>query len=134
MTMTDPIADMLTRLRNANTAYHDEVIMPSSKLKEALAAILTREGFIDGFSVEENDARPGRKLQIQMKYTQDRQRTISGIRRVSKPGLRVYTKSDRVPRVLGGMGIAILSTNQGLLTDREARERKVGGEVLCQVW
>jgi small subunit ribosomal protein S8 len=134
VTMTDPIADMLTRLRNANTAYHDEVIMPSSKLKEALAAILQREGFIVGFSIDENSTRPGRKLQIQMKYTPDRQRTISGIRRVSKPGLRVYTKSDRVPRVLGGMGIAILSTNQGLLTDREARERRVGGEVLCQVW
>ncbi|MGH7357875.1 MAG: 30S ribosomal protein S8, partial [Candidatus Rokuibacteriota bacterium] len=116
--------------------FHDEVIMPSSKLKEALAAILTREGYIDGFSIEENEneTRPGRKLQIQMKYTPDRQRTISGIRRVSKPGLRVYTKSDRVPRVLGGMGIAILSTNHGLLTDREARERRVGGEVLCQVW
>jgi small subunit ribosomal protein S8 len=134
MTMTDPIADMLTRLRNANVAYHDEVIMPSSKVKEALAAILQREGFITGFSVDENPARPGKKLQIQMKYTDDRQRTISGIRRVSKPGLRVYTKSDGVPRVLGGMGIAILSTNLGLLTDREARERKVGGEVLCQVW
>jgi small subunit ribosomal protein S8 len=132
--MTDPIADMLTRLRNANTAFHDEVVMPSSKLKEALAAILEREGYITKFEVVDDTARPGRQLKIVMKYTPDRRRTISGLRRVSKPGLRVYTKSDSVPRVLGGMGIAILSTNQGLMTDREARQRRVGGEVLCQVW
>ena len=132
--MTDPIADMLTRIRNANTAFHDEVAMPSSKLKEAVAKILEREGYITGFDVEQDPRRPGKKLTITMKYTNDRRRTISGLQRVSRPGLRVYKKADAVPRVLGGMGIAILSTNQGLLTDREARERKVGGEVLCQVW
>jgi small subunit ribosomal protein S8 len=132
--MTDPIADMLTRLRNANTAFHDEVLMPSSKLKEALARILEREGYIAGFELEDDSSRPGRQLKIVLKYTPDRKRTISGLRRVSKPGLRVYSKSDTVPRVLGGMGIAILSTNQGLMTDREARQRRVGGEVLCQVW
>jgi len=134
VTMTDPIADMLTRIRNANTAFLDEAVMPSSKVKEALAGILTREGFIEGFSVEDDAARPVRKLRVQMKYTPDRHRTISGIARVSKPGLRVYTKADTVPRVLGGMGIAILSTSQGLMTDREARQRRMGGEVLCQVW
>ena len=134
MTMTDPIADMLTRIRNANVAFHDDVIMPSSKVKEALAKILVSEGYIEDFSVEDDPERPGRKLKIVMKYTPDRRRTISGLRRVSKPGLRVYTKAAEVPRVLGGMGIAILSTNQGLMTDREARRRKVGGEVLCQVW
>jgi len=132
--MTDPIADMLTRVRNANIAFHDDVRMPSSKLKEALARILEREGYITGYTVEDDPMRPGKRLTIQMKYTQDRQRTISGLRRVSRPGLRVYTKADSVPRVLGGMGIAVLSTNQGLMTDREARERRVGGEVLCQVW
>ena len=134
MTMTDPIADMLTRLRNANIAFHDDVAMPSSNVKEALAKLLEREGYIIGFAVEDDASRPGRRLKIQLKYTPERKRTISGIQRVSKPGLRVYTKADKVPRVLGGMGIAILSTNQGLMTDREARERKVGGEVLCQVW
>ena len=132
--MTDPIADMLTRLRNANTAFHDEVVMPSSKLKEALAGILQREGYIAGYEVADDTARPGRQLKIVLKYTSDRKRTISGLRRVSKPGLRVYSKSESVPRVLGGMGIAILSTNQGLMTDREARQRRVGGEILCQVW
>jgi small subunit ribosomal protein S8 len=134
VTMTDPIADMLTRLRNANLAFHDDIIMPSSKVKEALAGILKQEGYIDSFHVEDDSARPGRKLTIHLKYTPDRRRTISGIKRVSKPGLRVYTKADKVPRVLGGMGIAVLSTNQGLMTDREARQRRVGGEVLCHVW
>ena len=134
MTMTDPIADMLTRIRNANVAMHDEVIMPSSKLKEALAALLEREGYIAGHRVEGDPGHPGRKLIVLMKYTPDRARTITGIRRVSKPGLRVYSQADKVPRVLGGMGVAILSTNKGLLTDREARERRVGGEVLCHVW
>jgi small subunit ribosomal protein S8 len=132
--MTDPIADMLTRLRNANIAFHDDVAMPSSKLKEAVAKILEQEGYIAGYSVDEQPGRPGRRLNIKMKYTNDRRRTISGLKRVSRPGLRVYSKADRVPRVLGGMGIAIISTNVGLLTDRQARERKVGGEVLCQVW
>ncbi|MFO7591702.1 MAG: 30S ribosomal protein S8 [Acidimicrobiia bacterium] len=134
MTMTDPIADMLTRIRNGNVAFHDEVAMPSSKVKEALATILEREGYIEGFDVEDQTDRPGKKLKITMKYTTDRERTISGLRRISKPGLRVYTKSSEVPRVLGGMGIAILSTNQGLMTDREARQRRVGGEILCHVW
>jgi small subunit ribosomal protein S8 len=134
MTMTDPIADMLTRIRNANTAFHDDVAMPSSKLKEAVARILEREGYITGYEVNAIPGRPGKRLVIQMKYTNDRRRTISGLQRVSRPGLRVYKKAEAVPRVLGGMGIAILSTNQGLLTDREARERNVGGEVLCQVW
>ena len=132
--MTDPIADMLTRLRNANIAFHDEVLMPSSKLKEALARILVREGYIAGFDVPKDAAKPGQQLKIELKYTPDRKRTISGLKRVSKPGLRVYSASTDVPRVLGGMGIAILSTNQGLMTDREARQRRVGGEVLCQVW
>jgi small subunit ribosomal protein S8 len=134
MTMTDPIADMLTRIRNANTAFHDDVVMPSSKVKEALAGILRSEGYISDFDVEDDPTRPGRRLRIVMKYTPDRRRTISGIKRVSKPGLRVYSGATQVPRVLGGMGIAILSTDQGLMTDREARRRKVGGEVLCQVW
>jgi len=134
MTMTDPVADMLTRIRNANVAFHDDVVMPSSKLKVALAKILEKEGYITGSSVENDSSYPGNRLRITMKYTPDRKRTISGIRRVSKPGLRVYTRADNLPRVLGGMGIAILSTNQGLMTDREARERHVGGEVLCQVW
>jgi len=134
MTMTDPIADMLTRLRNANTAYHDDVAMPSSKLKEAVAVILQREGYISGFEIGDRPGRPGRLLTITMKYTNDRRRTISGLKRISRPGLRVYTKADAVAPVLGGMGIAILSTNEGLLTDREARARKVGGEILCQVW
>ena len=134
MTMTDPIADMLTRIRNANVAFHDDVVMPSSKVKEALAKILVQEGYIEDFAVEDDPARPGHKLRIVMKYTRDRKRTISGLRRVSKPGLRVYTKAAEVPRVLGGMGIAILSTNQGLMTDREARQRRVGGEILCHVW
>ena len=132
--MTDPIADMLTRLRNANIAFHDEVLMPSSKQKEALARILVSEGYIVGFEVANDSSRPGRQLKITLKYSHDRVRTISGLRRVSKPGLRVYSPASGVPRVLGGMGIAILSTNQGLMTDREARKRRVGGEVLCQVW
>jgi small subunit ribosomal protein S8 len=134
VTMTDPIADMLTRLRNANTAFHDDVVMPSSKVKEALAKILVSEGYVEGFTVEQDAERPFPRLRITLKYSPDRKRTISGLRRVSKPGLRVYTKATDVPRVLGGMGIAILSTNQGLMTDREARQRRVGGEILCHVW
>ena len=132
--MTDPVADMLTRIRNANTAMHDEVRMPSSKLKEALAGVLQREGYIDGFTVADDPNRPGRLLTITMKYSPERARTISGLRRVSKPGLRIYTKADRVPRVLGGLGVAVLSTSKGLMTDREARRAGVGGEVLCFVW
>jgi len=132
--MTDPVADMLTRIRNANTAMHDEVRMPSSKLKEALAGVLQKEGYIDGFNVSDDPSRPGRQLTITMKYSPERARTISGLRRVSKPGLRIYTKADRVPRVLGGLGVAVLSTSKGLMTDREARRAGVGGEILCFVW
>ena len=133
MTMTDPVADMLTRIRNANVAMHDTVRMPSSKLKEALADVLRREGYIGDFEVRDEEG-PGRTLEITLKYSNDRARSISGIRRISKPGLRVYTKSTRLPRVLGGMGVAVLSTSQGLMTDKEARKKKVGGEVLCYVW
>jgi len=134
MTMTDPIADMLTRIRNANSAQFDTVKMPGSKLKEALAVILEREGFIAGFSVEQNATRPGSTLEITLKYAQDRTRTIGGIKRISKPGLRIYAQADGIPRVLGGMGVAIVSTSHGLMTDREARKRHLGGEVLCYVW
>src|SRR5688500_2141989 len=132
--MTDPVADMLTRVRNANIAMHDDVRMPSSKLKEALAAVLQKEGYIDGFTVAVDPTRPGRVLTITVKYTPKRRRTFSCIRRVSKPGLRIYRKADKIPRVLGGLGVADLSTSKGLMTDREARRAGVGGEVLCYVW
>jgi small subunit ribosomal protein S8 len=134
MTMTDPIADMLTRIRNANIAMHDEVKMPSSKLKEALAGLLEKEGYIVGFSIEDNPKGPGLYLNIDLKYSPERKRVISGLRRVSKPGLRVYRKHDELERVLGGLGIAVLSTSKGLMTDREARRQRIGGEVLCHVW
>jgi len=132
--MTDPIADMLTRVRNANTAMHDEVRMPSSKQKVALADVLQREGYIGSYEVAPSPKGVGDVLTIAMKYSPDRDRTISGLRRISTPGLRVYRKADSVPRVLGGLGVAVLSTSQGLMTDREARRRKVGGEILCYVW
>ena len=132
--MTDPIADMLTRIRNANASMKDEVVMPASKQKVALAAILEKEGYIAGYSVAPATSGPGDVLTISMKYSHDRKRTISGLRRISTPGLRIYRKSADVPRVLGGLGVAVLSTSQGLMTDREARKRKVGGEVLCYVW
>ena len=132
--MTDPIADMLTRIRNANVQMHDSVKMPSSKQKVALAKILQQEGYIDSFDVANSAKGPGQVLTIKMKYSDDRVRTISGLRRVSTPGLRVYRNSTTVPRVLGGLGVAVLSTSQGLMTDREARKRKVGGEILCYVW
>ena len=134
MTMTDPIADMLTRIRNANTAMHDSVTMPSSKLKESLADLLEREGYIAGFGVTPSSRGPGKVLEIQLKYATDRTRTIAGLRRVSRPGLRIYARADRLPRVLGGLGVAVVSTSNGLMTDREARQRRVGGEVLCYVW
>lgn len=134
MTMTDPIADMLTRVRNANTAMHDDVSMPSSKLKETLAELLKTEGYIADYAVVDNPEGPGRLLNIDMKYSPERKRVISGITRVSKPGLRVYKKSNEVPRVLGGLGVAVMSTNRGLMTDREARRRRIGGEVLAYVW
>jgi small subunit ribosomal protein S8 len=132
MTMTDPVADMLTRLRNANSAHHDAVSLPSSKLKTTIADILKREGFISEWKVE--DARVGQTLTIDLKYGPERERSIVGIKRVSKPGLRVYAKSTEIPRVLGGLGVAILSTSSGLLTDREAEQKGVGGEVLAYVW
>jgi small subunit ribosomal protein S8 len=134
MTMTDPIADMLTRIRNANSAQFETVKMPGSKVKEALAAILEREGFITSFTVEKDPAKPGSTLEITLKYAADRTRTIGGIKRISKPGLRIYARADRIPRVLGGIGVAIVSTSHGLMTDREARKRHLGGEVLCYVW
>ena len=132
--LTDPIADMLTRIRNANTAMHDEVPMPSSKQKIALAKILQSEGYIAGFTVAPSTKGPGEVLTVNMKYSHERARTISGIKRVSTPGLRVYRKATAVPRVLGGLGVAVLSTSVGLLSDREARKRNMGGEVLCYVW
>ena len=115
MTMTDPVADMLTRIRNANTAMHDDVAMPSSKLKESLATLLHKEGYINAFNVSENQETPGKTLTIEMKYSPTRARVISGIKRVSKPGLRVYSKSTDIPRVLGGLGVAVVSTSQGLM-------------------
>ncbi len=137
MTMTDPIADMLTRLRNANQAYHDTVSMPHSKLKAGVADILQQEGYITSYRVEDApDATNavGRTLVINLKYGQNRERSIAGIRRISKPGLRVYAKRTGLPKVLGGLGIAIISTSQGLLTDRQASQKGVGGEVLAYVW
>ena len=132
MTMTDPIADMLTRLRNANSAHHDSVSMPYSKLKAAIANILKTEGYIVDWSEEE--ARVGKTLTLTLKYNGNRERAISGIKRVSKPGMRIYAKSTKLPKVLGGLGVAILSTSSGLLTDREASETGVGGEVLAYIW
>ena len=132
--MTDPIADMLTRIRNANTAMHEEVRMPSSKQKLALAKILEAEGYINGFEVAPSTKGPGDVLTVKMKYSAERHRTIAGLKRVSTPGLRIYRKADAVPRVLGGLGVAVLSTSDGLMTDRDARKRNVGGEVLCFVW
>lgn len=132
MTMTDPIADMLTRLRNANSAYHETVSMPYSKIKSHIAEILKQEGYIAGWRVDE--AEVGKTLVITLKYGPNRERSIAGLRRVSKPGLRVYAKATSLPRVLGGLGIAIISTSSGLLTDRQAAKKGVGGEVLAFVW
>lgn len=132
MTMTDPVADMLTRLRNANSAHHESVSLPGSKLKEGIAAILKREGYIADWKVE--DARVGTTITMTLKYGPNRESSIEGIKRVSKPGLRVYARSTELPKVLGGLGIAILSTSSGLLTDREAEQKGVGGEVLAYVW
>jgi small subunit ribosomal protein S8 len=132
MTMTDPVADMLTRLRNANSAYHDTVAMPHSKLKLHIAEILKREGYIASFEV--TDAKVGQTLTLALKFGPNRERSIVGIKRVSKPGLRVYAKSTEIPTVLGGLGVAILSTSSGLLTDRQAEKKGVGGEVLAYVW
>ena len=135
MTMTDPIADMLTRIRNANSAYHDTVVMPHSKLKAHVAEILQQEGYIAGWSVADaTEDAPGKILSIDLKYGPNRERSIAGLRRVSKPGLRVYAKANGMPKVLGGLGVAIISTSTGLLTDRQATKRRMGGEVLAYVW
>ena len=132
MSMTDPVADMLTRIRNANMAYTEQIGMPSSKLKASIAEILKSEGYIRDFLIEPTT--PQATLRLALKYTKDRERVLTGIRRISKPGLRVYAKADEMPRVLGGLGIAIVSTSKGLLTDREARKAGVGGEILAYVW
>ncbi len=132
MVMTDPVADLLTRLRNANAAHHDSVTLPSSTLKTRIADILKQEGYIADWEV--NDARVGKNLTLNLKYGPNRERSIVGIKRVSKPGLRVYAKSNELPKVLGGLGVAILSTSSGLLTDRQAEQKGVGGEVLAYVW
>jgi len=130
--MTDPVADMLTRIRNANTAYTEQLEMPSSKVKAALADILKREGYIRDYIVEPTN--PQATLRIALKYSRSRERALTGVRRISKPGLRVYAKRHEVPRVLGGLGIAIISTSAGLMTDREARQRGIGGEVVAYIW
>jgi len=132
MAMTDPVADMLTRIRNANTAGHADVEIPASKIKKNIAEILLKEGYIKGFEIVETE--PQNIIKIQMKYGPDKKRVISGIKRISKPGLKVYAKKDEVPKVLGGLGIAIISTSNGILTDKQARELGVGGEVVCMVW
>lgn len=132
MTMTDPIADMLTRIRNANTASHDTLDMPSSKQKVAVARILLDEGYIESYEVI--DAKPAPILRIVLKYAADRSKTIHGITRISKPGLRVYSKADGLPKVLGGLGTAIVSTSAGLMTDKQAARKKVGGEVIAHIW
>ena len=135
MTMTDPIADMLTRLRNANQAYHDATSMPHSKIKAGIAEILKQQGYITSYEVvEPGEGEVGKTLTITLKYGDSRERSIAGLRRISKPGLRVYAKSNALPKVLGGLGIAIISTSQGLLTDKEASLKSVGGEVLAYVW
>ena len=132
--MTDPIADMLTRMRNANTAMHDEVSMPASRQKLALAEVLKREGYISSYSESDNTPRPGKTLTIEMKYSPERERVISGLKRISKPGLRIYSNSADIPRVQGGFGVAIVSTSKGLMSDRNARRDRMGGEILCHVW
>jgi len=134
MTMTDPIADMLTRLRNANSAYHEDVAMPTIKIKQGIAQILKEQGYVKDWRVESNDDKPGETLLIDLKFGPTRERSIAGIRRISKPGLRVYAKSTSMPRVLGGLGVAIISTSSGLVTDKQAAKKGVGGEVLAYVW
>ena len=134
MTMTDPIADMLTRIRIANVAMHDEVAMPSSRQKVALAKVLQDEGYISSFAEADNTGKPGKTLTIEMKYSPERARVISGLKRVSKPGLRIYRQRNEIPRVQGGLGVAVVSTNKGLMSDREARKNRMGGEILCFVW
>ena len=130
--MTDPVADLLTRIRNANMIYRETVDVPASKLKKAIVEILREEGFIKNYEVLQDGAR--QTLRIYLKYGNNRERVISGLKRISKPGLRVYAQKDEIPRVLGGLGIAILSTSKGVMTDRQARKLGIGGEVLCYVW
>lgn len=130
--MTDPIADMLSRIRNANNARHKSVDVPCSNIKKEIAKILLDEGYIKGYDVVEDDKQG--MIKIDLKYSQDGERVISGLKRISKPGLRVYVKCDDVPKVLGGLGIAIISTSKGIITDKMARQNKVGGEVICYVW
>ena len=132
MTMTDPIADMLTRIRNANTVGHKTVDVPASKIKKSIAGILESEGYINGFEVIEDDKQG--TIRINMKYGPANEKVISGIKKISKPGLKVYAKATDVPRVLGGLGVAIISTSKGIVTDKEARKLGVGGEVICYVW
>ena len=132
MTMTDPIADMLTRIRNANTVGHETVEIPASKMKKAIAEILKEEGYITDFDVIEDDKQG--MIKVTMKYGSNKERVISGIKKISKPGLKVYAKANEVPKVLGGLGIAIISTSKGIVSDREARKLGVGGEVICYVW
>jgi small subunit ribosomal protein S8 len=132
MTMTDPIADMLTRVRNASSAMHDEVLIPSSKIKESIARILVDEGYVDSYEVSSDNGHS--TITIRLRYSDERERVISGIRRISKPGRRVYRGAQELPRVLGGLGVAIISTSQGVMTDSQARRAKVGGEVLAYVW
>ena len=133
MSMSDPIADMLTRIRNANTAKHDTVDVPASKVKEAIAKILLDEGYIKSYEILENGIE--KTIKITLKYGVDKnQKTIAGIKRISKPGLRVYADTDNLPKVLGGLGTAIISTNKGVITDKEARKLGVGGEVIAFIW
>ncbi|NLU35867.1 MAG: 30S ribosomal protein S8 [Clostridiales bacterium] len=132
MAMTDPIADMLTRIRNALVAKHEEVQVPASNIKKAIADILTEEGYIKGYTVIE-DGKQG-ILNINLKYASNNERVITGLKRISKPGMRVYARKDEIPKVLGGLGIAIISTSKGVMTDNEARKQGVGGEVLCYIW
>ena len=132
MTMTDPIADMLTRIRNANSAGHKTVEVPASKIKKSIAEILKDEGYINGFEVKE-DGKQG-VIDIEMKYGPENEKVITGIKKISKPGLKVYAKANEVPRVLGGLGVAIISTSNGVISDKKARELGVGGEVICYVW
>jgi small subunit ribosomal protein S8 len=132
--VSDPIADMLTRIRNANKARRSEVFVPSSKLKQELARVLAEEGYIAGFEVEKPADSPGEVLRIQFKVRSDRQRVIGGIKRISKPGLRIYARKTEIPRVLGGLGLVVLSTSQGVMSGRQANKAGLGGEVLCYVW
>jgi len=132
MTMTDPVADMLTRIRNANTAGHSTVEIPASKLKKNIAEILLKEGYIKAYDIVEGEVQD--TIKVTMKYGADKAKVITGIKKISKPGMKVYAKKDEVPKVLGGLGIAIISTSNGLITDKEARKLGVGGEVICYVW